>query len=249
MRPPADSPAAPLRHLLIDLDGTLLGIDMAVFSGPFVDLLEASFSRLVPPGLCRRALNEGFKAVGESRDGVPLDLVFAGRFGEVAGLPPARVGPLFDDFYRGPFAELRRLSRPLAGARPLLDLARSLGLGLVLATKPVFPIGAIAERIAWAGLAEGDFDLVTALGNMRACKPRAEYWREILHRIGAGPEECLMAGNDRRQDLSAADVGIPIFLVDEGFVVDDPRRTWTAGESGTLADLAARLASSGRRRG
>ncbi len=234
---------APLRHLLIDLDGTLLGVDMAVFSGPFVTLVERFLSPLVPPALSRRGLQEGFRAIATGRDGLLLSEVFAEQFGAIASLPPDRVDALFGEFYRGPFEELRSYSHRLGGARPLIDLARGLGLRIVLATKPVFPREAIAGRIAWAGLEPGDFDLVTTSDNMRACKPAAGYWREVLDRIGAVPDECLMAGNDRRQDLSAAAVGIPVFLVDEGFVVDDPDGTWPDAERGTLADLADRLSA------
>ncbi len=234
---------APLRYLLIDLDGTLLGIDMAVFSAPFISLVGEFLAPFVAPYRSRRALQEGFRAIAAGRDGLLLSEVFAEQFGKVASLPPDRVGALFGQFYRGPFEQLRSFSNRLGGARPLIDLARGRGLRIVLATKPVFPREAIAERIAWAGLVPGDFDLVTTSDNMRTCKPAAGYWREVLDRIGAAPDECLMAGNDRRQDLSAAAVGIPVFLVDEGFVVDDPVGTWLDAERGTLADLADRLSA------
>jgi FMN phosphatase YigB (HAD superfamily) len=36
---------------------------------------------------------------------------------------------------------------------------------------------------------------------------------EILARLEAKPEECLMVGNDVRDDMSAADVGLDVFLL------------------------------------
>ncbi len=41
------------------------------------------------------------------------------------------------------------------------------------------------------------------------------YYQEILDRQGLKAEECLMIGNDKREDLAAGKLGIRTYLVTE----------------------------------
>ena len=69
-------------------------------------------------------------------------------------------------------------------------------------------------RIRWAGLEPEDFELVTTYEDSPYCKPNPDYYRYVLARLGASPEESLMTGNDLGEDVRAAGLaGIRGFLL------------------------------------
>ena len=82
-----------------------------------------------------------------------------------------------------------------------------------MATNPIFPRCATLNRIRWAGLCAEDFEEITTYEDYRYSKPNPEYFREILSRHGLRPQDCLMVGNDAREDLTAGSLGIKTYLV------------------------------------
>jgi len=104
---------------------------------------------------------------------------------------------------------------------------------------------AIESRLNWVELSLSDFCLVTHYGNSTFCKPNPGYFREILMKINKSPEQCLMAGNNPAEDMSAGALGIETFLVTDclenktGVDISGYRR-------GTLAELEKYLVSRGR---
>ena len=72
---------------------------------------------------------------------------------------------------------------------------------------------ATTQRIRWAGLDPADFETVTTYENSRFCKPDPRYYREILNNAGLAPEECIMVGNDVREDMAAQTLGMQVFLL------------------------------------
>ena len=65
---------------------------------------------------------------------------------------------------------------------------------------------------------------------------RSKYYEEILERFQLDPAECLMAGNDVRDDLPARKLGIRTYLVTDCLenAGDLPAK---ADETGTLEEL------------
>jgi FMN phosphatase YigB (HAD superfamily) len=112
----------------------------------------------------------------------------------------------------------------LPQARQAVEAAVSQGAKIVLATNPVFPRAAVDSRLEWAGLADVEFDWVTSYENSRFCKPSPGYYLDILEQINLEPQQCLMVGNDAREDTAAAALGIDTFLV-EGYIVEHPGAT------------------------
>jgi FMN phosphatase YigB (HAD superfamily) len=228
------------RHLLLDLDGTLIGLNMETFVPAMVSSMMSWFAPVIPGSLFLTALSRGFRSMtmNDDPDRNLLD-IFLDTFTRSTALAPDEVVSRFDTYYRGPFRDLAVLAMPVPGVAALLGTAEKAGCRLTLATKPIFPASAIRERMAWAGLDESLFELITTAETMHFCKPRPGYWREILHRLGAEPTECLMAGNDLSQDLLAREVGIPVFIVREGYETGEGKIA--PDRQGTLADLAAWL--------
>jgi FMN phosphatase YigB (HAD superfamily) len=94
-----------------------------------------------------------------------------------------------------------------------MDLLKSKGIRIVLATNPLFPAIATHSRARWAGLHPEDFELITTYENSRHCKPNPDYYRDILETLKVRPEECVMVGNDVGEDMIAGELGMQVFLL------------------------------------
>lgn len=226
--------------LLLDLDGTLLDIEMRGFLGAFFPLAAARFGGPGEMRLISQAMGEAARAMMEARDGArTVDHIFLETFAPAVGRTPAEVRATFAAFYHEEFERMRRLVRPIPGARDFVLGALELGCELVLATNPVFFLDPILARLRWAGLADLPFALVTGAELMLWTKPHAGYYRQILALTGRRPDQCLMVGDDPAMDMAAKGTGIATWLaVREGGA---PRDAPLADHRGTLGQLAAWL--------
>ena len=225
--------------VLFDLDGTLLPMELEAFTRAYFGLLA---KKAAPFGYDPKALIaavwEGTKAMQGNDGSVPncdrFWQVFVGAMGpEAAGLRPE-----FDHFYANEFHQARAAvgENPLAAAT--VRGLRARGYDVVLATNPLFPAAGVETRLSWLGLSLQDFSFATTYENSTYCKPNGGYYREILRKTGKRPDECLMVGNDAREDLAARESGIPVYLVTD--CLENPRGLdLTDVDKGSFQDLAA----------
>ena len=71
-------------------------------------------------------------------------------------------------------------------------------------------IGVTVEHI---GSVSASFILFNIPGILEFRTVVGEYYREILKALALTPEECVMVGNDTRDDMSAAALGMRVFLL------------------------------------
>lgn len=126
-----------------------------------------------------------------------------------------KLEPLFDHFYRNEFSEARETTYANPNAALCVRLLKEKGYKLALATNPLFPQVATYNRIQWAGLRPEDFELVTTYENSTYCKPNIKYYEEILSNIGKKAENCIMVGNDVKEDMCVISLGMDSFLLNE----------------------------------
>ena len=88
-----------------------------------------------------------------------------------------------------------------------------MGYRLVMAVNAWFPESAIRARLRWAGVAPDFFEFMTLMDNSHYCKPKLEYYEEILRRLKLPAKECLMVGNDVQEDMVAEQLGMQVFLI------------------------------------
>ena len=228
--------------LLIDLDGTLLDIEVSFFLGPMVEAMYRCFSDLMEKERFREALFGGTEAIMvEPRlDGENNMAGFNRAFSELSGIKSRDIEDRFRRFYTRVFPGMGEYGRPVDGAPRFVERARRAGYRLCLATNPIFPRSAVMARMRWADLDPGSFLFIPGLENMRTCKPRVEYFLELAALIEADPQDCLMVGNDMEQDLPAARTGMGTFLV-EGQVVSRGITDLEPDRRGSLEDLAVML--------
>ena len=127
----------------------------------------------------------------------------------------------FDDFYVNEFKNIYKYCGYTEKAREVISLAKELGYRVVCATNPIFPAVATETRIGFAGLKPEDFELYTTYENSSHCKPNPDYYHEILDKIGCVPQECLMVGNDAREDMIATELGMKGFLLTDCLINRD----------------------------
>lgn len=203
-----------LSAVLFDLDGTLLPLDQAEFTQRYFDCLRGYFAPLgyEAEALCRQVWDATGAMV--ANDGTKSnEAAFWERFlADRAGNAETLRGQ-FERFYDTAFRELRQFVgyNPAVGA--LVKGLRARGVQVVLASNPLFPMAAQELRMRWAGLDPADFVLVSSYENSRFCKPDIAYYREIADKLGLDPAGCLMVGNDAREDMAAAALGMRVFLV------------------------------------
>jgi FMN phosphatase YigB (HAD superfamily) len=198
--------------ILFDLDGTLLDADMDVFLPPYVEALAASVAHLVPPDQFVPCLMQASAAMMANDGKATNEAVFAQAFYPSLGHARAELEPILMNFYANEYPQLRRYTHRMPEARSVVQLTFDRGWEVVIATNPLFPRTAIAQRLEWAGVADFPYRLVTTYENSCAAKPNLLYYQQILETIGHPAAACVMVG-DEDMDMVAAHLGCPTFLI------------------------------------
>lgn len=208
-----------IETLLVDLDGTLLGLDIDRFLPVYLQRLAAFVGEAVRlPDFPDRLVAAAQEMVRSRQDARTNAEAFYETFRR--GLAPevsAACDGAFVAFYRDVFPTLREHTRPVPGARGFVRTARERGLRLVLTTSPVFPRFVIEERLAWAGIGPDAFEGITCFETAHFNKPDPRYYEEVLRRFALDARGTLMIGNDLRDDGAATLAGIAFAFVDGRF--------------------------------
>ena len=232
----ADPARAPLEAILFDLDGTLLDVDLRVFLRAYFQRLGEAFADIADPAAFLQLVRESTAAMMHDIDASRTnEQVFWDDFLSKAGFDRAVLAPRLERFYEDDFGRLRGYADRKPLARDVVKAAMGLGVPVVLATNPIFPLRAIVHRMEWAGVVDLPFALVTAYETMHACKPHREYYAEIADALGVQANRCLMVGNDEDDDMSAQDLGMTCFLVKDHAA--RRRTTRPIDLTGSLGDL------------
>ena len=228
-----------IRTILFDLDATLLPMDQDAFIQAYFARIGETLAKLGYDGdELRRHIWRGTGAMVKNDGRCTNEQAFWAYFTGVYGPRALTDKPAFDAFYREEFQQLRALCRPNPEAAATVTALKAEGYSLVLATNPVFPAVATESRIRWAGLEPSDFIYRTTYENASYCKPNPDYYREILQKLDLRADECLMVGNDARDDLSAEQAGIRVFLVTD-CLINTENRDISGYPQGGFSDLLA----------
>jgi len=227
--------------ILFDMDGTLLPMDQERFVTHYFRELSAVLSPLgMEPKAVIDAVWAGTKAMVQN-DGTKTNReVFWACYGAISGQDVAKYEAYSDSFYTNEFHR----ARPSTGENPLaaeaVRLAHEKSPIVVLATNPLFPMAGQLTRMSWMGLKQEDFDWITAYENERFCKPNPRYYEEICARLGVDPSQCLMIGNDEKEDMYAASLtGMDGYLITDCLLPSE-EHPWK-GPRGTFAQMVEML--------
>jgi FMN phosphatase YigB (HAD superfamily) len=230
-----------IRAILFDLDGTLLDNDMEVFLPPYFAMLTARMAPFVPREQFLDHLMRATEVMMANDGRATNEEVFAAAFYPLNEHSREELEPVFAEFYAEDFPELQRYTRRKPHARPVVEQAFGLGCDVIIATNPLFPATAVQQRLAWAGVEDFPYRLVTTYENSRAAKPNLRYFEDILEAVGQPAEAALVVG-DEDMDMVAGHLGCPTFLVPGSRTNLDPT-TPEVTYRGSLGDVIALLQS------
>ncbi len=230
-----------IRAILFDLDGTLLSNDMNVFLPHYFSLLAAHVSHILPPEPFIARLLQASEVMLANDGWATNEEVFADAFYPLAGRSREEMEPVLAEFYEAKFPSLEQYTQRKPEARQVVQVAFDLGYDVAIVTNPLFPATATEQRLAWAGVADFAFRLVTSYENSRATKPNLLYFEQVLEMIGHPPEASLVVG-DEDMDMVAAHLGCRTFLV-PGPRTELAPSTPTPTYQGTLAEVGDLLRS------
>lgn len=226
-----------MKVVLFDLDGTLLPMDQDEFIGQYFSLIAKKLAPLgYDPDTVIKGIWTGTKAMIKNPGRATNEEVFWDVFSKACGEHVLTHKPVFDDFYKNEFQQLRDICGFDSHAADIAKLLKASGLRMVLATNPLFPAFAVESRIRWAGLTPDMFEFYTSYENCRHCKPNIEYYRDILDRLDVLPKDCLMVGNDVSEDMVAGDLGMRVFLLTNN-LINKENRDIAQYDNGDFSDL------------
>ena len=203
--------------ILFDLDGTLIRMDQDRFIELYFKSILGKLASLgYDAALMYKALEESVRATMRNDGSMLNEERFWSTFSEYAPGVRDAVKDVLDEYYANEFmGVINESCDGFARAKEIVELAKSCGKRVILATNPLFPMVATVNRMALSGLNPDDFDYVSAYENSSACKPNPTYFHELLGKLGISADECVMIGNDTRDDLSVSALGIPVFFLTE----------------------------------
>lgn len=200
--------------ILFDLDGTLLPMDQDVFVSSYIaGLTRKAAAHGYDPAQVPGAIWAGTKAMVKNDGRLINEEVFWNTFSALCCRDARQDMPVFEDFYRREFQEIRQVCGFDPRAAETIRAIRALGYRVALATNPLFPSIATHSRARWAGLNPEDFYLITTYENSRHCKPNPAYYQDVVDTLGVNARECLMVGNDVEEDMVAETLGMKVFLL------------------------------------
>ena len=206
------------RTILFDLDGTLLPIDMDNFIEKYFRMLSGHFADLYNPEHFIKAVNTATENMIRNDGQVTNKEAFEEKFFELIELKGVREQEIWDrfyDFYDNLFPTLKNYFEIDKLGYEIVEAAKEKDFNMIIATNPLFPRNAITARLEWIDLNPDDFQYITSYEHMHYCKPNVNYYREILDKTNLKPEDCVMVGNDMRDDMVAKKLGIKTFLIDD----------------------------------
>ena len=200
------------KHILFDLDGTLLPMDMKQYIQLYFRGLQQRLLHIAPQTV-QSMLYEGIAAMMYNQSGKTNREVFADVFTARMGMDYYESEDMFFDFYRTDYDACAAACQPLPLGREIVRILRQKGYILTLATSPLYPAEATRARMRWAGLDETDFSFVTTFDSFHSAKPSVSYYEEVCRKLGVSPQDCLMIGNDVQEDGAAHETGMPVLLI------------------------------------
>ena len=205
-----------IRHILFDLDGTLLPMVQDEFVKFYMPLLAKSYMSAgvsIDPKKFIGAVWAGYEAMVKNDGSRTNREAFWSYIEPELPLPTEESEKIALNFYADEFNQAICTTKPNPVSNQIVKRAKERRFETYLATNPVFLRCATMNRIRWAGLDAEDFKVITTYETCTYCKPNPEYFRGILEEFSLDPSECLMVGNDVAEDLSIRSLGVKTYLV------------------------------------
>lgn len=202
-----------MNTFVFDLDGTLLPMDLQKFFDLYNKELAIAFNGLEEPKAIVEKLWASTKHTILSDDRKSnLDKFFDDFSKRVDGDVESYKN-VFDRLYDEGFQNVKACTSTSPEIIQAVEILKEKGYRLVIATNPMLPLKANHHRINWAGLNVEDFDYISSLERNTYCKPKLEFYREVVEEAGIDVSKAIMVGNDVQEDLVARNIGLKTYLI------------------------------------
>lgn len=210
-----------IKAIMFDLDGTLLPMDQDIFIKAYFGGISKKLAFKYDPEKLIKSIWTGTIAMIKNDGTYTNEEVFWNTFALIYGENVRSDESSFEKYYLEDFDKVSEVCGYNNKAKEVIDLVKSLGYQIILATNPIFPSIATKKRIKWAGLNFDDFELVTTYENSSYCKPNLKYYQEIMDKLNLKADECVMIGNDVAEDMIVNKLGVKTFLLTDCLINKD----------------------------
>lgn len=225
-----------LNTILFDLDGTLLPINMDNFMKIYFEEMGKALSDLIPPKELITNIWSATEEMINNTEDRTNEEIFMEAFRKKIGRDISEFVKKFDSFYDEGFLKTRDAVDDIPIIRESIKLLKEKGYKMAIATNPLFPKKAILHRISWAGFNPEDFMHITCYEESHYCKPQLKFYEEVLRKINKNSKECMMVGNDVKEDLIAGKLGMQTFLIKD-YILNDSDNIIESTYEGTYHDF------------
>jgi len=210
-----------IRAVLFDIDNTLILYDEFEFFRQYIPRASAVFADIIPPESFADTIISATQKMMQNDGSLKNRELFLSFF--CGDRPDLRedLWERFIEFYRTGFPALQDMLTAPPGIQEVFSRLQQLDIILGAASNPIWPEEVQEMRISWSGINADVFSYITHIENMSYCKPREEYYYEISRHLQVPPEECLMVGNDRINDLAAGRAGMKTYLTTDSDSIEE----------------------------
>ncbi len=211
-----------IKNILFDLDGTLLGMDQDKFLYLYLKSLYEAFPEFYnDEEELRNVIMQGTYLMVTNNGKQTNEKVFYNYFKSLHKENTDEILKKYENYYDKDFIKAKKATYQNKDAYELIKTLKGKGYNLILATNPFFPRIATLNRIKWAGLNPDDFTYISTYENSSYCKPNLKYYEEIINKLHLNKDECLMIGNDTREDYIITKLGIPCLILKDCLINKD----------------------------
>ena len=210
-----------LTTVLFDLDGTLLPIDGEAFEAIYFKGLSSYFIDRFEPKEFIKIIWSATKQMVMDTSSKTNEEVFMDALKEIVQEDITWMQERFERFYLNEFDQIKLAVTPNESIQKAVKLLKEKGYRCVIATNPMFPKIAIEKRIEWTGCDRNDFEYVTSFEKNHFCKPQIKFYEEILSDLRLNVTECLMVGNDIREDMIVSKIGMKSYLITDHIIQNE----------------------------
>lgn len=213
-----------MKAILFDLDGTLLPMDIEKFMKLYFYEMGNVFEGVLEREDLVNKIMAATKTMVLDTSERTNEAVFMEAYEQMIEEDLSFHRERLDQFYSTTYSKVQvssQVSEPMVEA---VGILKEKGYRILCVTNPLFPKGAILDRIRWAGLEPEVFDYITSFEENRYCKPQLKLYEEVLKMNGLKGEDCMMVGNDVQEDMIASQLGMTTYLVEDYMMhrTDDP---------------------------
>ena len=226
-----------LNTLLFDLDGTLLPLDQKRFVTSYFSLFVEKCRTLgYDSSAAAKGLSAGLAAMMVNDGSMTNKERFEITFSRESGIDSRSFNRNFASFYDEEFCTLVETATPSSDALKIIQTVKDKGYTVGLATTPLFPWQGTYHRIGWACLKPEQFALISTYEDFHYAKPHTGYYQEILDKLDRRASQCMMIGNDVKEDMVAQSLGMQVYLVTD-CLLNENHGPITDIPKGSLSDL------------